>query len=407
MRADFAGFELYSSRQQPETKNWIDDQHSANSAQHKVEKFIAVCLSCFSISQISAADARFFRLVSPASSAITALAPDGLITWTNAQTNISCMMQTSTNGFSGWVDYVQVPVTGAVMSLRLFDPAPPPGVALIPAGSFMMGDTFNEFDGEAAHPSHPVYVSAFYLDRYQVTKGLWDGVYNWAIAHGYNFNNAGAGKGANHPVHVVSWYDIVKWCNARSEKEGRLPAYYTGAAQMTVYRTGSLNVQNDWVKWNAGYRLPTEAEWEKAARGGLSGKRFPWGDTITHGEANYYSSSVYACDICSTRGYDPTYDDGVPPFTSPVGSFAPNGYGIHDMAGNVWEWCWDSYDSLWYNNGGATLNDTRGPSIFAGVRVLRGGAWFNIQIYSQCAYRYFYFPSYGLDSVGFRCVRGT
>jgi formylglycine-generating enzyme required for sulfatase activity len=293
------------------------------------------------------------------------------------------------------------------MSLRLFDLASPPGIALIPAGSFMMGDTFNEFDGDAAHPSHPVYVSTFYLDRYQVTKGLWDEVYNWAITHGYNFNNAGTGKAANHPVHVVSWYDIVKWCNARSEKEGRLAAYYTSAAQTTVYRTGSMNVQSDWVKWNAGYRLPTEAEWEKAARGGLSGKRFPWGDTITHGEANYYSSSVYACDICLTRGYNPIYDDGVPPYTSPVGSFAPNGYGIHDMAGNVWEWCWDSYDSLWYSNGGATLNDTKGPSIFAGVRVLRGGAWFNIQIYSQCAYRYFYFPSYGLDSVGFRCVRGT
>jgi sulfatase modifying factor 1 len=372
-----------------------------------MEKLVALWLCWFSISQISAAEARFFRLVSPASSAITALALDGLITWTNAQTNVSCMIQMSTNRFNGWVDYVQVPVTGAVMSLRLFDSAPPPGMALIPAGSFMMGDTFNEFDGDAAHPSHPVYVSAFYMDRYQVTKGLWDEVYNWAITHGYNFNNAGTGKAANHPVHVVSWYDIVKWCNARSEKEGRLPAYYTSAAQTAVYRTGSLNVQNDWVKWNAGYRLPTEVEWEKAARGGLSGKRFPWGDTITHGEANYYSSSVYACDICLTRGYDPTYDDGVPPYTSPVGSFAPNGYGIHDMAGNVWEWCWDWYDGFWYSNGGANQNDTRGPNVLSGIRVLRGGAWFNVQIYSQCAYRYFYFPSYGLNSVGFRCVRGT
>jgi formylglycine-generating enzyme len=378
-----------------------------------MEKVIALGLCCCSISQISAAEARFFRLVSrtpttlttPAT--ITTFARDGFITWTNAQTNVSCVIQTSTNQFTGWTDYVQVPVTGAVMSLRLFDPAPPSGMALIPAGTFVMGDTFDEFDRPASHPCHSVYVGAFYMDRFEVTKGLWDEVHQWATNHGYNFNHGGTGKAANHPVHVVSWYDMVKWCNARSEKEGLLPAFYTSAAQTKVYRTGSLNVRNDWVNWNAGYRLPTEVEWEKAARGGLSGKRFPWGDTITHGDANYYSSEVYTYDLGPTRGYDPSYEAGVPPYTSPVGSFAPNGYGLHDMAGNVWEWCWDSYDSQWYSNLGASQDDTRGPDVLSGVRVLRGGAWFNIQMYSQCADRFFYFPSYGLDSVGFRCVRGT
>ena len=169
------------------------------------------------------------------------------------------------------------------------DTAPAPqGMVLIPAGSFLMGDTFNEGYSDE-RPLHSVYVSAFYMDRTEVTKALWDEVYGWAVIHGYTFDNAGSGKALDHPVHYVNWYDCVKWCNARSEKEGRVPAYYRDAAQTLVYRAGRVDVQNEWVKWNAGYRLPTEAEWEKAARGGLSGKRFPWGDTISHSQANYYS----------------------------------------------------------------------------------------------------------------------
>jgi formylglycine-generating enzyme required for sulfatase activity len=82
-------------------------------------------------------------------------------------------------------------------------------------------------------------------------------------------------------VKAVDWYDCVKWCNARSELEGRIPAYYTDAMQTTVYRTGRWDVDNSSVNWNAGYRLPTEAEWEKTARGGASGQRFPWGNTIS------------------------------------------------------------------------------------------------------------------------------
>ena len=226
----------------------------------------------------------------------------------------------------------------------------PLSMVLIPSGTFQMGDTFNEGDFDE-RPIHIVYVSSFYMDKTEVTKEFWDEIYQWATAHGYNFDNQGSGKAVNHPVHTVYWHDVVKWCNARSEKEGRTPAYYTNVEQTTVYRNGRLNLKNEWVKWNEGYRLPTEAEWEKAARGGSSGHRFPWSDsdTIMHSLANYYNSTNYAYDISPTRGYNSIFDEGIFPYTSPVGYFAANGYGLYDMAGNVWEWCWDWHNSSYYN----------------------------------------------------------
>ncbi len=255
----------------------------------------------------------------------------------------------------------------------------PSSMVLIPAGSFTMGDTFNE-GATDERPVHTVHVSAFYMDRTEVTKELWDEVYQWAVSHGYSFDHAGSGRAANHPVHSVSWHDVVKWCNARSEKEGLGPAYYTSSGQTTVYRTGQVNVQNNSVKWNTGYRLPTEAEWEKGARGGLAGRRFPWGDTISQSQANFSSSG-----------------------TSTVGSFAANGYGLYDIAGNVWEWCWDWRDTAWYGNAGATQNDTRGPVGPLTYRALRGGSWRGNVNSCRCAVRSSDLSAN--DAGGFRCVK--
>ena len=255
-----------------------------------------------------------------------------------------------------------VPLAGGARFFRvaMLDTSNTPvNMAFIPAGSFTMGDTFGEGESDE-RPTHSVYASAFYMDRYEVTKTLWDEVYQWATNHGYTFDNAGSGKAADHPVQEICWYDMVKWCNARSEKEYRTPAYYTEAAQTNVCRTGTNALLNDWVKWTTGYRLPTEAEWEKAARGGLSGKRFPWGDTISHSQANYFSTTNDAYDISVTRGNHPAYDTGGLPYTAPVGSFAPNGYGVYDMTGNVWELCWDWYGSTYY--GSSPAFDPRGLS---------------------------------------------
>ena len=110
-------------------------------------------------------------------------------------------------------------------------------MAFIPAGNFTMGNTFTNEGYLGELPLHTVYVSAFYIDRTEVTKALWDDVYNWAGTHGYSFVVFTApGKAANHPAHSMTWYDAVMWCNARSEKEGRVPAYYKDAAQTEIGR---------------------------------------------------------------------------------------------------------------------------------------------------------------------------
>jgi formylglycine-generating enzyme required for sulfatase activity len=285
----------------------------------------------------------------------------------------------------------------AAVSLQT-QPPPPSGMALIPAGSFEMGDSFNEQGADYERPVHTVYVSAFYMDRTEVTKALWDTVYQWAIANGYYIDFRGSGKAADHPVQTVNWFAVVKWCNARSQREGRTPSYYADAALTVVYK--SREQIDPYVKWNAGYRLPTEAEWEKAARGGLSGKRFPWGDTISHSQANYYSDGGSTYDISPTRGNHPAYANGDLPYTSPVGSFAPNGYGLYDMVGNVLEWCWDWYGSYYSTSPGT---DPRGPSGGNG-RMLRGGSWYYVAWYSRAAKRANCDPHGGCYDIGFRSV---
>ena len=245
-------------------------------------------------------------------------------------------------------------------------------MVLIPAGEFQMGS-----NGDDEKLVHTVYVDAFYMDTYEVTnvdfkrfvlanpywqkgripRALHTGDY---LKH-WNSNNYPTGK-ANHPVVYVSWYTAMAY-----------------------------------AEWT-GKRLPTEAEWEKAARGGLSGRKYPWGDTIPPARANYNQN---------IRD------------TTPVGKYGVNGYGLYDMAGNVWEWCLDEYDSRFYARS-PRRNPLAGVWTIANLdlitenylgvksaRVLRGGSWVSSARYLRVADRIFWSPTSTFNVYGFRCVRSV
>lgn len=281
---------------------------------------------------------------------------------------------------------------------------PTADLVYIPGGTFQMGDSVGGGDTDEV-PVHVVYVSGFYIGMYEVSKGQWDVVRNWALLNGYEIPEA-VGKATSHPVNDVSWNSAVKWCNARSEKEGRRPCYYQDAEFTIVHRSGE---DAPYVDWTAnGYRMPTEAEWEKAARGGAEGQRFPWADasTIQHTRANYYSSTDLAYDTSPTRGYHPDFNDGVMPYTSPVGTFAPNGYGVYDASGNVWEWCHDQFSRSYYQEymSAGSLPDPVGPANGSG-RTVRGGSWPDGAVECRVANRtWAYADGQGASNFGFRCV---
>jgi sulfatase modifying factor 1 len=304
---------------------------------------------------------------------------------------------------------VSVPMFYRVRGVAAIPLTTSDGMALIPAGTFTMGDTL---DGESDAIPTNVTVSAFYMDTNLVSFSQWQLVHNWATNNGYGFDNTAAGKATNYPVETVTWYDAVKWNNARSQLAGLTPVYYTNAALTAVYTNGDVDAV--YVNWtNSGYRLPTEAEYEKAARGGLSGQRFPWGDTISESQDNYYGDPNGTLISKDTNfdlgpvGYNTNFVNGGLPYTSPVGYFAPNGYGLYDMAGNVVGWCWDWYAGPPYPAGSPYLGgtDPHGPALGSG-RILRGGNWGTPGDGNKCAQRS---GEPGTPSdyyIGFRCVRG-
>ena len=365
----------------------------------------------------AADDSFYFRLSSPSSTVLTVNNPDGWLSWSNAAPGTTTRIQRATTLLQGgdWNEYARVISTNESVIHRAFDARPPSGMKFIPAGTFIMGATTNM--GHAGYgmemPQHRVTLDAFYMGETEVTKREWDEVYAWATNNGYAFG-VGGGKGEDHPVHSVSWYDVTRWCNAKSEKEGLSPCYWTTGS---VWRTGNcINPDCDWTA--NGFRLPTEAEWEYAARGGIENRRFPWGDTISQEQANYYSywssgtSPYYDYDVNPTKDYNPLYTNGYP-FTTPVKSFAPNAYGLYEVSGNVTEWCWDWFADDYYNR--SPTDNPLGTSYeslatnhypWASLnRVFRGGRWNGTPDYCRLSYRFRWPPDSCGNTMGFRVAR--
>lgn len=288
----------------------------------------------------------------------------------------------------------------------------PEGMVLIPGGLCERGDWSGEGYPDE-RPARRVEVDAFYMDRTETSWAAWDDVFQWATAHGYAFGEDYAfhpGRERSHPVCYVSWYDAVKWCNARSEMEGRVPVYRANEAGSEVLRQGEMDPTAAMVRWRSnGYRLPTELEWEWAARGGLVRQHYAWASAgegferyLDGSRANYWESG------------DP-WESEADCSTSPVGFFdgrspeaaedMANGYGLYDVTGNVSEWCWDWYLDTWYADPASGEANTRGPAAGYG-RVLRGGSWISSAKYSRVSARYMSAPSYRCHCYGFRCVVG-
>ena len=195
-------------------------------------------------------------------------------------------------------------------------------------------------------------VGTFYIGKTEVTWGEWKAVRTWAVANGYSdLRNVGTGLGDSYPVSEVNWYDAVKWSNARSQKEKRTPAYTVNGA---VYKSGEIDPEAD-VSAN-GYRLPSEAEWEFAARGGTKTKGYT------------YSGSN---DLSLVGWYDGNSGNSV----KEVGKKQANELGIFDMSGNLYEW-----SGSWY------------PGHEGSSRVIRGGGWYGSAKVCSVAVRYSYFP---------------
>ena len=225
------------------------------------------------------------------------------------------------------------------------------GMAYVPAGHFIMGGNFGEFD---EMPRHSVYLDAYYIDKYEVTNGDYGKCVAARVCRPSRVRRSRKFKGAQRPVVAVSWHDAVKYC-----------------------------------RWR-GKRLPTEAEWEKAARG-TDERRWPWGNTFDRRNVNLRSGV-----------------DGFK-WTAPVGRF-PRGaspYGVHDMAGNAWEWCHDWWAFDYYKK--SPGRNPRGPAFSPrGRRVMRSGTWkYEVPFFTTTTNRSHTFPWKRSSYVGFRCAKSA
>ncbi len=307
----------------------------------------------------------------------------------------------------------------------------PEDLVIISAGTFQMGNSTNAEEGNSNElPVHTVTLDSFAMGKFEVTNEQYcaflnstypsrlrvvDGIIHAIndVENSFPYCNTSASDSRSQialtdntfsvqtkagrdiskdPMVCVSWYGSVAYCNWRSQEESREMCYDLSTWTCDITKNG--------------YRLPTEAEWEYAARGGIPNNRFPWGDTISHSWANYYSywsegKPYYPYDLNPTQGWHHAWIDGIEPYTSPVGSFPATGYGLFDMAGNVVEWCNDWYLGSYY--GSSPQTNPTGPET-GSCPVLRGGCWSSKTNYCRVSSRGNNDPVDRDNAIGFRIV---
>jgi formylglycine-generating enzyme required for sulfatase activity len=226
---------------------------------------------------------------------------------------------------------------------------PPDTMVLIPGGEYVIGDDQGFPD---QRPAHKVKLRSFFIDIHEVTNAQYK-VFLEATGHRLPlFWNDSSYNKPHLPVSGVSWDDALAYC-----------------------------------RW-AGKRLPTEAEWEAAARGGLAGENYPWEGAIKEEKANYRANL-----------------DKKPEGIKSIGQYPPNGYGLYDMAGNVYEWCTDYYSPNIYADSSKWYNPTGGED--GKARVIRGGCWNYGAEFLKCAYRNFAAPEMRFNNLGFRGAKNA
>ncbi|MDR0561104.1 MAG: formylglycine-generating enzyme family protein [Spirochaetaceae bacterium] len=251
-----------------------------------------------------------------------------------------------------------------------------PDLAYIRGGTFIMGSPASETGRYDNELQHQVTLRSFYLGKYEVRQSEYAEVME---------TNPPNPSRRNMPADHVSWYDAITYCNRRSVKEGLTPAY---------------TIEGTEARWNAqsdGYRLPTEAEWEYACRAGTV-TRFSTGDDSRSLEGNANAADLTAKETYPAWEID-DFRDGYAE-TAPAGSFSPNPWGLYDMHGNLWEWCWDRYGDY----SADPQSDPSGPSA-GSSRVIRGGGWSNFSRSLRSAYRGHSAPTTKSATVGFRIAR--
>jgi formylglycine-generating enzyme required for sulfatase activity len=237
----------------------------------------------------------------------------------------------------------------------------PEGMILVKGGTFKMGSSKGKYGEKVVHH---VTLNNFYIGKFEVTQK------DWKIVMG---KNPSYRKGNTCPVNFVDWYKAIEYCNRRSRKEGLTPCYSGSGDKITC------NFQAD------GYRLPTEAEWEYAARGGPQSRHYKYSGSNDPGEVAWYLKNIVI-------------------FYQPTAQKKPNELGIYDMSGNVWEWCWDWYDFDYYQN--SPVKNPHGPR--SGIRrVVRGGGFTNPEYSIRNAARYRLEPIRMSLNIGLRVVRNA